>query len=279
MKLALVLAASALCFVAMACGGGGGSPDETRVPEEAQALIDAALSNMRDAESYRASYVLRREEDPQDERDMDHWDIFYQRPDRYRVLLFSPVGDSEEVCEEERTETSLSSSCHTVVTNITGETVFEAVLVGDRAYGRPCEGINTSCEDWMDGEREVIPAFGLSSLYVPGWPLVAVEQATDLHREGDGTIRGRVRVERAVVDNMHRLAVDAGMPEDEFEDFAGIAADDPSLDASPPDDIKITLSADRRSISSIELSNAASSEPFMTIDFSEFGDIEIEVPD
>jgi hypothetical protein len=86
-------------------------------------------------------------------------------------------------------------------------------------------------------------------------------------------------LERAIVENMHRLALAANMPEDEFEDFAGIAADDPSLDEGPIDDIAITLSPDGRRIVRIELSNEASHrDVFMTTEFSEFNDIQIEAP-
>lgn len=168
-----------------ACAVGGDRAPTTVGDGEARELLDAALEAMGAADSYRATYRL-----PVDDADAEltgvRWEIAYQRPDSYHYLIVAETG--------------------------AGSDVLEAVLIGDRFYGRGCVGIDSGCDAWEEDLRPDIPTFSLSTLFVHGWPLVALEQASDLSLDADGTtVRGRTRLDRAVVENIRRVAEASGL--------------------------------------------------------------------
>lgn len=149
--------------------------------DDAPALVEDALTAMNGLSSYRLEMGIGAEAAP--------IIVEFATPDRYRTLL---AGDDR---------------------------VYEAIIVGERAFSRQCTAVDQGCGDWVEDEAPPFIVLGPSPSYLPQWPLVALEMASDVkvlgteELEGATTIhlRGSVNLIRAVLENQRRVLTAAGI--------------------------------------------------------------------
>jgi hypothetical protein len=209
-----ILLAPTILFVALACGVSG-DPDKARDPS---AIVQEALTATDQLDSYHLAVITPAS--PEDIRDEFRWEVEFAAPDSYRFLLFGAEGESREICESYTPpEGGTGQTCREVLTKITSRTVFESILVGDKAYSRQCEALDQNCDDWQEGPRPAVAIAGPSPSFLPQWPLVAMEMAWDLQTLGaedmDGDsllhLRGSVNQIRAVMENERRVFTATGV--------------------------------------------------------------------
>ena len=214
MKSAVLLAVAGLVLFSGSCSSAS-EPGEITVPADAQAVIDGAVLALADAESYRTTFAFPLP--AEDVREAAMWEVHYQKPDSYRMLLFGEDGPTTEVCESYTQPGGSGRFCQDVVTEVTERTVAESVLVGDGAFGRRCDGVDQGCEAWRESPRTGPPEFGLSPTFTAGWPavvleMIAVDAGTQLV-DGNQLVRvsGSVNLLRAIFENQRRLSEAAGI--------------------------------------------------------------------
>ena len=214
--LALGGAFTLFAATSLACGAGSTQPD--LLVSDPQVLLDQAQAAMADLDSYRAAFgVPARPDDIQEEY---RWEIEYEAPDSYRVLLFAAEGEREERCESYVLPDGSGSgrTCYEILTSITSQTVAETIVVGDTIYGRRCKDIDKECDRWQEQPRGPIVIPALSYSFLPQWPLVALEMAAQLELAGQDTVdgvplihlQGSVNHLRAVLENERRVLTAAG---------------------------------------------------------------------
>jgi hypothetical protein len=187
--IAAASAAATLLILAASCGKeevleGGRT-------EDAETLVEEALTAMDGLNSYRLEMGFAPEEAPPIV-------IEFVAPDSYR-LLWTAVR-----------ATNGSES---------PEGVFETILVGDKAYTRQCEALDQDCDDWQEGPRPAVAIAGPSPSFLPQWPLVAMEMAQGVQDLGGERIdsnslvhlRGSVNQIRAVMENERRIFAATGI--------------------------------------------------------------------
>ena len=184
-----------------------------------RALVDKALSSMTQLDSFHAAFVLSIP--PDDVREKAGWEIEFEAPDSYRMLLFGAEGESERRCESYLLPDASGSgeTCYDVLISISEYTVAETVVVGDTMYGRRCNETDGVCDPWREQPRGPFVIAGPSPSFLPQWPLVAIELAEDFELVGredrDGVtlvhFQGSVNHLRAILENQRRVLTAAGI--------------------------------------------------------------------
>ena len=311
MKSAVLLAAAGLLLFGGSCSTATeNEPAEITIPADAQAVIDGAVVALADAESYRTTFAFPLP--AEDVRKAAMWEVYYQKPDSYRALLFGEDGPSTEVCETYTRPGGSGRSCRDVVTEITERTVAESVLVGDGVFGRRCDGVDQGCGPWEQKPRIGVAEFGLSPTFTAGWPavvleMIAVDAGTQL-ADGDQLVRvsGSVNLLRAIFENQRRLSEAAGITtfggsctvvitpggesgeevctetENTFEDLLeqqdGVAFEDEN-----PSEVVVWVSAGDLLPRRMEITQAPRrddpSAAALVIEFGDYGEVTIEAPE
>ena len=311
MKSAVLLLAAGLLLFGVSCSTATESePAEITIPADAQAVIDGAVVALADAGSYRTTFAFPLP--AEDVREAAVWEVYYQKPDSYRALLFGEDGPSTEVCESYTLPGGSGRSCRDVVTEITERTVAESVLVGDGVFGRRCDGVDQGCGPWEQRPRVGAADFGLSPTFTAGWPavvleLIAVDAGTQLV-DGDQLVRvsGSVNLLRAIFENQRRLSEAAGIttfggsctvvlsPGDEsgeeectetentFEDLLE-NEDDVAFEDENPSQVVVWVSLVDGLPRRIEITQAPrpgdANEGAIVIEFGDYGEVTIEAPE
>ena len=311
MKSAALLAAAGLLLFGVSCSSATESePDRIATPADAQAAIEGAALALANAESYRTTIAFPLP--AEDARGAGVWDVFYQRPDSYRLLLFSEDGPSTEVCETHALPGGSGGSCRNIVTEVTERSVFEMIFVGDATFSRGCDGVDRGCEDWQKSPETDLPIFGLSPSSTPGWPAIVLEViAVDAGMQmeaGDELVRvsGSVNLVRAILENQRRLSEAAGIttfggsctvvmtPGDEsgeeecietentFEDLLE-QEDDVAFEDENPSQVAVWVSLVDGLPRRIEITQAPrpgdANEGAIVIEFGDYGEVTIEAPE
>lgn len=311
MKSAVLLVAAGLLLFGGSCSTATESePAEITIPADAQAVIDGAVVALADAESYRTTFAFPLP--AEDVRKAAMWEVYYQKPDSYRALLFGEDGPSTEVCESYTLPGGSGRSCRDVVTEITERTVAESVLVGDGAFGRRCDGVDQGCGSWEQKPRMGAAEFGLSPMLTAGWPavvleMIAVDAGTQLV-DGDQLVRvsGSVNLLRAIFENQRRLSEAAGITslgssctvtfsptpgggsgEEEcheitFEEMLE-GEDDVAFEDENPSEVVVWVSVADLLPRRMEITQAPrpgdANEGALVIEFGDYGEVTIEAPE
>lgn len=206
-----LLVALSLALIATSCGQG----DEAEISGGVEELWGDAQSTMLVIQSYHMELIF-----PTQPEEFGI-EVDYVAPDSYRLLLFSAEGETTKECEPGAEDGVFVGGevCREVFTEITGRSVYEAIIVGDALYARECDDLEEGCEDWEQRERPPVVLAGPSPTFAPGWPLVALEQAEPVEVVGleelDGTdlihLHGRVNHLRAIFENERRIMTTAGI--------------------------------------------------------------------
>ena len=311
MKSAVLLAAAGLLLFGVSCSSATESePAEIATPADAQAAIEGAAVALANAESYRTTIAFPLP--AEDARGAAVWEVHYEKPDSYRLLLFSEDGPSTEVCETHALPSGSGGSCRNIVTEVTERGVFESVLVGDATFSRRCDGVDRGCEAWRESPRMDLPIFGPSPTYTAGWPAVVLEviavDAGMQMEDGDELVRvsGSVNLVRAILENQRRLSEAAGIttfggsctvvmtPGDEsgeeecietentFEDLLE-QEDDVAFEDENPSQVAVWVSLVDGLPRRIEITQAPrpgdANEGAIVIEFGDYGEVTIEAPE
>jgi hypothetical protein len=187
-RVLLAIEGCLLVLLAAACENEG--PRPTPQAQDPQVLVSEALSTMGDLRSYRLEMLFAgAKEQP--------LVIEFAEPDSYHFLIHAVQADEIEESEG----------------------VYEAIMVGDKAYTRQCRDIEKACDPWRQGPRPPVPIAAPSPSFAPGWPLVALEMAHNLQTIGseeiDGVpathLRGAANQLRAALENERRILTAAGI--------------------------------------------------------------------
>lgn len=141
------------------CGDGSGAPSEPQ--EDAASILGQAHSAMSGLNSFRAVMTIESEEARFD------YTIEWQRPDAFHLVIPWEEREDEAVGEKG---------------------VGEAIVVGDRIYGRQCKAENKDCSDWMEAERGDVYLPAPSPSFDPRWPIVALDLVLDGQIVGEDEI-------------------------------------------------------------------------------------------
>ena len=278
-----------------------------------RALVDEALSAMGQLDSYHVAFGLPIP--PDDVREKAGWEIEFEAPDSYRMLLFGAEGESERRCESYLLPdaSGTGETCYDVLISISEYTVAETVVVGDTMYGRQCNETDGVCDPWREQPRGPFVIAGPSPSFLPQWPLVALELAEDLELVGEDNVDGVTLVHlqgsgnhlRAILENERRVLTAAGITSfgtecraeaalpgesqgDEvcreltFEESLERQEPQLSLYDENPGAIDIWLSPDdflvHRIVLGIPPDEPGAQEGSFTVEYSQFNQIEIEAP-
>jgi len=300
MKLAVILAAFVALLLA-SCGDPEGDAKLTsRTPEQ---LAEDVLAAMADVGSYRSEFSIEGEDAV--------WTYEYAAPDSYRVLI-AVVEESDSSECYVLPDGATAGPCEGNAES--GErSVYESIYVDEHVYTRKCDDIEGGCGDWETNERPPVVIPGPSPSFLPGWPLVAIEMAQfeSLGSENDAIVmRGSVNHLRAVFENQRRVLTAAGIttfgsectssptpegfedpdaPVDQvcheltFEESLEQQEPDLSFFDGTPAQIEVTIAPYTSFVRRIALHTEASPDHEegveLVIEYSQFGEVQIEAPE